>query len=260
MKIHHVFAAVLLATTAVGGAYAADQAIKPETTPVVAAERVADKDVGKLSQDGAQAIQDVHAARLAIFNADPQQAKTLIHKADAAIEKAQKDDAVYLKAEAKLDAKLNQIADKTKPAPKTVTDDPAKEIAWLPIDGQLTLGEDFVSTPAKADAIKKANDSVQKGDRKGAIDTLKLAGVDVNFTMAVLPLDKTVSDIQQATSMIDSGKFYEANALLKGTEDRMRFDIVDVTGVPVAAHQTKAGAPANQNAAATPAKPETVTK
>ncbi|WP_062219155.1 YfdX family protein [Aureimonas sp. D3] len=239
MKAYQIVAAVLLASTAVGGAYAADQAAKAEPAAVVAAEKTADKDVGKLSADGAQAFRDMHDARLAIFNADPKDAKTLIAKAEKAIDKAKTDDAVFWKAENKLDAKLNQIAEKTKGSAKTATDDVTQEVAWLPIDGQLVLGEDFVATPEKAAAIKKANESVQKGDRKAALETLKLADVNVGFSMAVLPLDKTAHDIGEAAKLIDGGKFYEANALLKGTEERIRFDVLDVNAVPVA-HQAKA--------------------
>ena len=77
MKAYQVVAALLLASTAIGGAYASDWAAKPEPAAIVAAEKAADKDVGKLSADGAQAFQDMHAARLAIFNADPKDAKTL---------------------------------------------------------------------------------------------------------------------------------------------------------------------------------------
>lgn len=242
MKAYQVVAALLLASTAVGGAYAADQAAKTPPAAVVAAENAADKDVGKLSEQGALAFRDMNGARLAIFNADPKDAKALIEKAETAIEKAKTDDAVFWKAENKLDAKLNQLAEKTKGSAKTATDDPTQQVAWLPIDGQLVLGEDFVATPEKAAAIKKANESVQKGDRKAALETLKLADVDVNFSMAVLPLDKTAHDITEAAKLIDGGKFYEANALLKQTEDRMRFDVINVNAVPVAAHQSKVDA------------------
>lgn len=254
MKAYQVVAAFLLASTAVGGAYAADQAAKAEPAAVVAAEKTADKDVGRLSKDGALAFRDMNEARLAIFNADPKDAKTLIDKAETAIEKAKTDDAVFWKAENKLDAKLNQIAEKTKGAAKTATDDATQTVAWLPIDGQLVLGEDFMATPEKAAAIKKANESVQKGDRKGALETLKLADVDVSFSMAVLPLDKTASDISEAAKLIDGGKFYEANAVLKRTEDRMRFDVVDVNAMPVAAHQGKVDAKETTSSTATTTK------
>jgi hypothetical protein len=67
--------------------------------------------------------------------------------------------------------------------------------AWLPVDGGLTLGEDFVATPAKAAGVAKANDQLKKGDHKQAMETLKLSEIDVAFVMEVAPLDKTISGI-----------------------------------------------------------------
>lgn len=64
------------------------------------------------------------------------------------------------------------------------------------------------------------------------MEKLKLADIDVNFTMAVLPLNKTVADVDQAASLIGQGKYYEANAILKTAQDGMRFDIVDAVGTP----------------------------
>jgi len=52
---------------------------------------------------------------------------------------------------------------------------------WLPVDGGLTLGEDFVATPAKAAGVAKANDQLKKGDHKQAMETLKLSEINVAF-------------------------------------------------------------------------------
>ena len=80
--------------------------------------------------------------------------------------------------------------------------------------------------------MTEANKSLMKGDKKAALEKLKLADGDVNFVMAVLPLNKTTADVDQAATLIDQGKYYEANAVLKTAEDRMRFDVVDAVGVP----------------------------
>lgn len=109
----------------------------------------------------------------------------------------------------------------------------------MPVDAQLTLGVDFVATPAKASAVTEANKNLAQGDQRGALEKLKLAHVDVNFTMAVLPLDKTVADVDQAATLIEQGKNYEANAFLKTVQDGMRFDVIDAVALP-----QKAGAKA----------------
>jgi hypothetical protein len=223
-----------------------------------AAQQAADKDVGRLSKDGAQAFRDLHLARIAIFDADPTLAKTLIGKAQASLAKAKTDEAVYTKAEADLrspdkhaamakaaDAKASdaktadakaadaKAADaKTADAKTAETKASTQPTAWLPVDGQLTLGEDFVATPTKAAAVATANKSLEKGDRKSAIDQLKLAGVDMNFVLAVVPLNQTTTEVDQAASLIGQGKYYEGNALLKKVEDGVRFDVVNVFGTP----------------------------
>ncbi|MET7247647.1 YfdX family protein [Methylobacterium sp. EM32] len=257
-------AAALVAATFLGGAaYAADQAAKPTAMQETPAQKAIDQDVGKLSKDGAQAFRDMHMARIAIFDADPAQAKSLIGKAQAALAKAKTDDAVFTKAEADLKTPADMAAPKdTNAADKQAAQPASKDmtatgkVAWVPVDAQMTLGEDFVATPEKASAVNEANKSLAKGDQKGAIEKLKLAHVDVNFVMAVLPLDKTTADVNQAATLIGQGKYYEANAALKTAEDGMRFDVIDAVGLPQkAAAHTAATKPAPQgNAGATDGK------
>ncbi|KQT79991.1 hypothetical protein ASG51_05115 [Methylobacterium sp. Leaf465] len=252
-------AAFLAATSLLSGVALANDAVKPATAPpMTAAQQAADRDVGKLSKDGAQAFRDLHLARIAIFDADPTLAKTLIGKAQASLAKAKTDEAIYTKAEADLrspdkhaamakasDAKAADAkAADAKAADAKAADAKAADAktaeakastqptAWLPVDGQLTLGEDFVATPTKAAAVATANKSLEKGDRKSAIDQLKLAGVDMNFVLAVVPLNQTTTDVDQAASLIGQGKYYEGNALLKKVEDGVRFDVVNVLGTP----------------------------
>ena len=62
--------------------------------------------------------------------------------------------------------------------------------------------------------MTEANKNLAQGDQKGALEKLKLAHVDVNFTMAVLPLNKTITDADQAATLINQGKYYDANASL----------------------------------------------
>ncbi|AWN48829.1 hypothetical protein DK419_22790 [Methylobacterium terrae] len=257
MSYRKSLVAALVATTVLGGAaYATEQAAKPAAVQESAAQRAVDQDVGKLSKDGAQAFRDMHLARIAIFDADPAQAKTLIGKAQAALAKAKADDAVFNKAEADLKTPAELAATKDKAAADRKAEAPATrdavskdKVAWVPVDAQLTLGEDFLATPEKASAVTEANKSLAKGDQKGAIETLKLAHVDVNFVMAVLPLDKTVTDVNQAATLIGQGKYYEANAALKTAEDAMRFDVIDAVGIPQKGAAQSSAKPAPQHAA-----------
>ena len=250
MTRHTLLATVLTASVALGGgAYAADQAAAPHETAI-------QKDVGKLSADGAKGFRDLHMARLAIFDADPARAKTLVGDAQAALSKAKVDESVFTKAE----ADLKGPAAGKGPMPATVgtakpNGDAKQPVAWLPVDGQLTLDEDFVATPQKAAAVASANKNLEKGDRKGAVDTLKLAGVNVNFTMAVVPLAKTTADVDQAAKLLDQGKYYEANATLKHAEDGVRFDVIDATSLPQKAAANAPAAKTTEPTATGTAKP-----
>ena len=246
MSIRHDLAVVLVAGTLLGGiAYTAEAsttATQTDSKGAVATNKAIDKDVGRLSQDGARALNDIQAARLAIFNAKPDEAKTVIHKAKDELQKASKDEAIFMKAE----------ADLTKPTKAPATVDAradtkassATPIAWLPVDSQLTLGEDFKATPEKVAAITEANKNLKTSDRQGALEKLAVADVDVQFITAALPLDRTVTDVGKAADLIDQGKFYEANAVLKDVTDNAMLNIVDIYGQPYKAKADNAAAAA----------------
>lgn len=67
--------------------------------------------------------------------------------------------------------------------------------------------------------------------------------------MAVLPLNKTISDVDQAATLINQGTYYGANAVLKTAQDAVRFDVIDAVAVP-----QKAG-PANATSSQTTGSP-----
>ena len=244
MAYRKSMAAALVLTTILGGtAFAAEQAAQQAT----AQTKAIDQDVGKLSKDGAQGFSDLQLTRLAIFEANPAQAKDMIGKAQAAFAKAKTDEAVFTKAEADLKTPAELAGHKaTAPAAASQTKPSTEQVAWLPVDAQLTLGDDFVATPAKASAVTEANKNLAHGDQKGALEKLKLAHVDVNFTMAVLPLNKTITDVDQAATLIGQGKYYEANAVLKTAQDGMRFDVIDAVAVPQKANAAAASTTAPQ--------------
>ncbi|OFW99155.1 MAG: hypothetical protein A3D94_01780 [Alphaproteobacteria bacterium RIFCSPHIGHO2_12_FULL_66_14] len=232
MKLSRGIVAALLGTTMLAGAASAQQ---PPAAPAPTTQQKAEaaRDFMKLSADGAIAFRALHMARIAIFEADPVAAKKLVADTRAALAKAKVDSTAFKKAEAEFKA------------PKGMNVTPAAAsgpaVAWLPIDGQLTLGEDFVATPAKAAAVAEANKHLGKGQRKEAIEKLKLADVNVMFTMALAPLDRTMADVDMAAKLMGEGKYYEANAAMKKAEDGVRYDSVAVIAVP-----QKAGAPKTQ--------------
>ena len=227
MTKHVCLITVLAMSTALAGAAcAADAGAASTTAGQSPAQTTAMRDASKLSADGVAGFRDLHMTRLAIFDADPALAKSLIAKAQSEFDKAKTDETVFTKAESELKPPKTSAA-----MQHPANADAKTPIAWLPIDGQLVLSDDYVATPQKAAAVGEANKALATGDRQGAMEKLKLADVNVSFTMAVVPLVKTLDDVDQAATLINQGKFYEANASLKQAEDGVRFDVADVNDV-----------------------------
>lgn len=153
--------------------------------------------ISKPGQQGMEAMKDIQFARLALFRGQPESAKDLVNKAQLLLKKDQ--DWSSAKAKNK----------------KTLQSDDF----YVVIDSSLMLTEDFSANDEKKKAIQKANSHLSNGDKKGAIETLHLAGIDVAETQLLMPLKQTIAKVDKAREMLDDGKYYEANLALKGAED-----------------------------------------
>jgi hypothetical protein len=230
------FIAALTATTLLTGAsaWAANQPT-PDQNGMTPQQASVEKELGKVSVDGASAFQYVTLTRLAIFDGHIDAAKKYVNMAETALGKAKTDEAVFTKAE----ADLKPPAGKEAPAMNVTASAPAgdkqadrmkKAISWLPVDEMISINEDYTAVPAKKAAIADANKRLESGDRKGAMEKLKLADMDINITLAVLPLDQTVGDLHHAAGLINDGKYYEASQVLRQAQDRERFDVTSLSG------------------------------
>jgi hypothetical protein len=230
--------AALCATTILttGAAWAAN-AIPVPAPPVKEAkattdQMAADKDFGKFSTDGASAFSDITLTRRAIFEGRTDDAKKYVALAEAGFNKAQGDDTVYTKAEA--DLKPPAKADTEKAATNATTPPPDKgaPIAWLPVDGSITIAEDISGNALKTAAVGDANKSLQTGDRDTAMKKLKIAGIEVAVVLAVMPVETTIEKVHQAAVMIDAGKYYEGSQELRLAQAGERFDAIGSLGTP----------------------------
>ena len=79
-------------------------------------------------------------------------------------------------------------------------------------------------SPEKAAQIAKVNEHLKKGENKQAVEVLRDAGVYLNLTAVLLPLEPTTSDVEKAAKLIGEDKFYEANLALKAAEDGVIVD------------------------------------
>ncbi|WP_251004409.1 YfdX family protein, partial [Escherichia coli] len=76
----------------------------------------------------------------------------------------------------------------------------------------------------KNNAIKIANEKMAKGDKKGAMEELRLAGVGVMENQYLMPLKQTRNALADAQKLLDKKQYYEANLALKGAEDGIIVD------------------------------------
>lgn len=171
----------------------------------------------KLSEQGQHAFADINAARAALYDGHTKEALQRIRGAQLALKEAKSDDAAFMRAEADLipshEAKQG-----------TAANEPAK--AWLPVWGDIVTTDDYTASPEKMNAVTAANAKLKKGDAKGALETLRLSGVNVDATTAVVPLQDTIHAVDEAAALLAADKFYEANLVLKHVQDSVRYDIV----------------------------------
>jgi hypothetical protein len=197
------------------------------SAPVAAAKTAARHDFTKLSHAGTQMMVDVTLARAALFDGHTQFAATRIKQAQLAMQKAEKDDTAFLKAE----SDLTPPPGHEKPAQPDTT-----VKAWLPVGGGVEVIDDYKTlTPEKAKAVEDANAKLKKGDEKGAVEQLKLADVTVISSVEVVPLDATVASVHEAAGLMDAEKYYEAGQVLRRIQDSVRISVLDVNTKPAPA-------------------------
>ncbi|MCB1339299.1 MAG: YfdX family protein, partial [Maritimibacter sp.] len=112
------------------------------------------------------------------------------------------------------------------------TEDPSNAQRYLPFDMSMTLSEDFTVTDESKEALDKANGLIQQGSTDDAIEVLRLASVDVNVTSALLPVVATTDQLEQARTLIDEGKYFEANLALKAIEDSVIVRSFSIDAIP----------------------------
>ena len=226
-------AVATIATTALAGA-----AIVPlsafaagDTDPVVEATMAGTPNPKvQLSQDGYNAMREIRATRVAIFNGDADSAKKFIKLAQTDLDKTKRDE--------------DRIEHKK--TGENVSQD------WVAIDGQVVLADNFVATPEKTKHVANGNQKIKEGKSHEAIQELKLAEVDVGFTRVLMPLAETQVHVDVAAEQIQSGAYYEANLALKAAEDGLNIETVMLLESPKSA--TAATTDAKKSAAEKPAQ------
>ncbi|HHU7102015.1 TPA: YfdX family protein [Escherichia coli] len=197
-----ILAMTLTTVLGVSGAAFADTGTAPQTTgsPLTASQW---RTVDNIAKIGNEAMQDVQLARVSLFNGDTKSAKKLLSDAQQKINDDKTDWTKFIKKDKKT---------------------PVDGDNYIVINASMSINEDYQASDEKTKAIKNANEKLKKGDKKGAIETLKLAGITIVENEVLMPLKQTRTDIQKAIALFDDGKYYQANLMLLSAEEGIILD------------------------------------
>lgn len=182
------------------------------TEAVIAASSDADESSFIKTVDEAyKALHEIRAARMAIFNGQP-------------------EEAVKLTGEAHTDL---AAANTTMHEHEVMTQKKADESdAYIPFDTSMVLAEGFVPDEAKKAALTKANEHLAKGEKAHAVEALKLGNIEVSVTAALIPAASSLQHVDDAVKLLSEKKYYEANLALKAVEDSVLVETYDINAVP----------------------------
>ncbi|PFG62825.1 YfdX protein [Thioclava sp. ES.031] len=183
-----------------------------------------DKDLLTTVNDAYTAMREVRAARLAIFDGNTDMATKMTKDATAKMQAAEKAESKW-----GVPSKAGK-----------------KGVTYLPFDSSIALGESFTVTPDNQKAVGKANQQMAQGNAKAAAKTLKDNDIDVSISAAMVPAKASLAHLQDASKLIKSGNYYEANLALKGVEDSVVIDQWGLDNLPQqAGNATKSSANAS---------------
>lgn len=165
----------------------------------------------KTADEALTAVTRARAARLALFENDIEAAKGRLAEARAG----------FLDAEKKLSGLT--IGD---------TEDPTNAARYLPFDMSMALTESFNATEENKQALEKAQGLMQTGSADDAIEVLRLASIDVNISVALLPIAEASEQLEKAQTFIDEGKYFDANVALKAMEDSIVVRTFSIDAIP----------------------------
>lgn len=182
-------------------ASAATESTTSDSATNVTAQQVRAAD--QIAAQGKNALHDIQLARVALFQGHPDKAETLTNRAAALLADDSTDWSKYFRTNKKAGLKDDN---------------------YVAVDAAMGISEDFVASPEKQEAIKRANKKLESCDKKGAVEELRLAGISVMENVCLMPLKQTRRAVVKAKKLLTEHKYYEANLALKGAEDGIVMD------------------------------------
>lgn len=195
-------AALMAGAPLVSTAYAASES-KQE---VVVAKTI------NISGHAKAVMSDVRNARIALFDGQTDAALELVKKSREVLDKAILGHAL------KADAAGDYV---------------------IPLDRSVTLAEDFKPTEELEIVIRKAGALAQRGQVDEAVTLMKESGVDLDVHYVLLPVLKTIDNLDSAIKNIKEDKFYEANMKLKAIEVSIAVEDLNVEEIPKQGYSPK---------------------
>jgi hypothetical protein len=172
--------------------------------------KAAQSDLIQVSDDAFTTMRNVGAARLAIFNGRPEQAQTFV-------------DAAVTRSEASIKDAEKYILD---------THESTSDDLYVPFDANLTVSETFSLNEQNKEHLAKANEHLRNGQKKEALEDLKLGDMDTIVAAKLVPMKYAKEHIDEAAKLMGEGKYYEANLALKAVEDAVVVETFALDSTP----------------------------
>ena len=172
------------------------QAFASPSTSVPPGKNHQMNDIENIAITGNEVMQDVQLARVMLFNGNTSKARDFLLDANKKIN----DDGTDWQRFIQQDKKTPVDGDR-----------------YIIINATMSVNEDFQPSEAKTKAISNANKKLSQGDKKGAIEALRLVGITMTEKQILMPLQQTRTDIKKAIKLFDEGKYYQSNLVLLST-------------------------------------------
>ncbi|WP_172328826.1 YfdX family protein [Mangrovicoccus sp. HB161399] len=211
--------AIVVATAAVLASPVATVAVAAENGKVAeqaeAAKAKADyatqDEFLKASDEGLQVLSKIHQARAELYDGQKDAAAKLLDEASTQL------------GTAKGDLKQMLVADT-----KSGSEDPV----YLPVDVQIGYGETFVPDDSSRQALSEAGAQLQSDQPDKALETLRVANLDMQVIAAMMPLDQASAHLSDAQKAIGSGDTASAQASLAALEDSVVVQGWNIDAIP----------------------------
>ena len=199
--------------------------------------------------EAGKAVREVHRARIALFEGNTDAAAKLVSAATDNLGKARgsiahsalmlPDRSASTRGDAKDISKDGAKSDNGAMAAASSKDGESGGEAsgahesWLPIETGVALAEGFVPAEQHQGALDQAGQQMSAGDQKAAVESLRLADIEVAVSAVVVPFESSLQHVEDAERLIGEQKYFEANLALKAVEDAITVETWNAAAIPV---------------------------